>query len=86
MTSTYRVFIAVEVVANLRGCRSREKRLITQLLDELAQNPFRAGDYVEHDEVGRPIQVLIVGGLAVCFWADHAVKEVKVVDLRSAGR
>jgi hypothetical protein len=86
MTPAYRVFIAAEVIALLRDRRSREKRLVTQLFEELAQNPFRTGDYVERDEVGRPIQVLIIGGLAVCFWADHAVKEVKVIDLKSAGR
>ena len=86
MTTAYRVFIAAEVITTLGGCRGHEKRLISRLFDELAQNPSRAGDYVEQDEVGRPVQVLILGGHAVCFWADHAVKEVKVIDLKPAGR
>ena len=84
--TTYRVFIAADVVAALRTRKGREKRLITRLFEELAQNPFRKGDYVERDDVGRPIQVLIFGQSAVCFWVDHAVKEVKILDLRPAGR
>ena len=84
--SSYRVFIAAEVIAFLRTCGRREQSLITRLLEQLASDPFRAGDYVERDEIGRPIQVVIVGRCAVFFWADHPVKEVKVVDLKAAGR
>ena len=72
----YRVLIAKEVIASLGNCSRREKMLITRLF----------GDYVERDEIGRPIQVLVVGRFALWFWSDHAVKEVKVLDLTSAGR
>jgi mRNA-degrading endonuclease RelE of RelBE toxin-antitoxin system len=83
---TYRVFIAAEVITLLRSCPRREQQIFTRLFEELAKDPYRVGDYAERDEVGRPVQVLIVGGRAVYFWADHPVKEVKVVDLRPAGR
>jgi len=82
---TYHVFIAADVVSNLKACRRQEQLLITRLFDELANNPFRSGDYVERDEIGRPMQVLIIGRQAVFFWADHAVKEVKIIDLKPAG-
>jgi hypothetical protein len=81
----YRVFIAAEVITTLRAQRRREQQAITRLFDELAQDPYRPGDYTERDEIGRPVQVIIAGSSAVCFWADHAVKEVKIVDLKSAG-
>jgi hypothetical protein len=83
--NAYRVFVAAQIITTLRGCRLPERRAILQFLDRLANEPFQRGDYVERDEIGRPIQVLIVRGWAVCFWADHAVKEVKVLDLRPAG-
>lgn len=86
MTSPYRVFIAADVIAALRECSRLEKLTITNLFDNLSLNPFRAGDYVEPDEVGRPVQVMVVGNRAVYFWADHAIKEVKVTDLKFAGR
>ena len=85
MTPSYRVFVSVDVVAALRQRRAGERRAIIHLLEQLAQDPYRLGDYVESDEIGRPIQVLITGRNAICFWADHAVKEVKVLDLRPAG-
>ena len=81
----YRVFIAAEIIAFLGTCRRREQLLITRLFEELADNPFRVGDFVERDDVGRPIQVIIIGPHAIFFWADHAVKEVKVIDLKPAG-
>jgi hypothetical protein len=82
---TYRVLIAKEVIASLGNCSRREKLIISRLFDELADDPYKAGDYVEKDEIGRPIPVLVVGRLALWFWSDHAVKEVKILDLTSAG-
>ncbi len=81
----YRVFIAAEVIQTLRSLNTREKRLITRLLEELPNNPSKTGDYVERDSIGRPIQVVIVERYALFFAADHPVKEIKVVDLRLAG-
>ena len=81
-----RVFIAAEVVTLLRGCQRRDQQTLTRLFEQLANDPRRSGDYSESDAIGRPIQVLITGRYAICFWADHAIKEVKVLDLKPAGR
>jgi hypothetical protein len=81
----YRVLIAKEVIASLGNCSRREKLLITRLFDQLADDPYRAGDYVERDEIGRPIQIAVIGRFALWFWSDHAAREVKVLDLTSAG-
>lgn len=83
--TAYRVFIAADVVAFLRSCPKREQRIITRCLNDLGANPYRKGDYVEQDNIGRPIQVIIIGRYALYSWADHAVKELKIVDLRLAG-
>jgi hypothetical protein len=78
----YRVFIAAEVVTTLRNYSPQERRLMAQLFEHLAKDPFRRGDYVESDEIGRPIQVLLLRRAAICFWADHAVREVKILDVK----
>ena len=44
------------------------------------------GDYSEHNHSGRMIEIKIIGQYAVTNWADHAVKEMKVVDIRRADR
>ena len=50
----------------------------------LGEHPFIQGDYTESDEVGQRREVKIVGRYAVTFWADHAVKEVKVTNIQIA--
>ncbi len=65
--SPYRVFIAAEVVVMLRAQRTAAGPALTRFIEELALNPFRPGDHVESDALGRPIQVAIVGRFAVCY-------------------
>ena len=59
---------------------------IIAFIESLSSDPFQQGDYTETDSAGRNCQVKIIGKHAVYFWADHAVKEVKVVDLIDADR
>jgi len=81
----YRVFIEARVLAALRELKRSEQQRILRLFEHLGRNPFQQGDYAEHDEVGRPVQVLVLNRHAVVFWADHPVKEVKILDLKPAG-
>jgi hypothetical protein len=37
------------------------------------------------DDVGRSLEVKIVGPYAITYWADHAVKEIKVINVEPAG-
>ena len=81
----YRVFFAREVVESLRKLPLRQRQELTKFVESLEGSPFQRGDYTERDDVGRPIEVHIMGRHALCYWADHAVKEVKVIDLKPAG-
>jgi hypothetical protein len=33
-----------------------------------------------------PVEVIVRGGYAILYWSDHAVREVKVLAIRSADR
>jgi hypothetical protein len=81
----YRVFLAKEIVAQLRDCKRNEQRVITRFFDDIGDDPFRVGDFVEQDDVGRDIQVTVIGRHALYFWSDHAVKEIKVLGMKVAG-
>ena len=73
---------------HVRGAVELENGLSETQRDALRANrphQLRRTPDVESDEVGRPVQVLIIGQRAVCFWADHAVREVKILDLKPAG-
>ena len=86
MSEPYRVFIRKEAFDFLSRCRRAERERTLRFLDSLANSPFRRGDYSEKDDAGRPLEVVVDGRLAVVFWPDHPVKEVKVVAIRFADR
>ena len=75
----YAVYLRIEAAESLKSVAARHRREIENFIDSLSGHPFRTGDYAETDSVGRPIQIKILGNFAVAFWADHAVKEIKVV-------
>jgi hypothetical protein len=83
--TAYSVYLEAGVVEVLAGLKIAERNRILRLLEKLRTDPFLEGDYIESDDIGRPMQVLVVGHHAVVFWADHAVKEVKILDLKPAG-
>lgn len=82
---TYSVYVESHIAESLADLKPRERDPLLRLFNKLRTNPFMEGDYAEHDEIGRPIHVLIIGRHAVVFWVDHAVREVKILDVRPAG-
>ena len=75
----YAVYLRLEAAELLKSVAIRNRRGIENFVDSLSGNPFKSGDYAETDAAGRPIQIKILGNFAVAFWADHVVKEIKVV-------
>lgn len=84
--TVYAVYVEGRLAELLPRLKRTERDRLLRRLERLRTNPFLEGDYTEQDEVGRPIQVLLVGRFAVFFWASHADKKVKVLDLKPAGR
>ena len=82
----YAVYLRLEAAELLKSVATRNRRGIENFVDSLSGNPFKSGDYAETDAAGRPIQIKILGNFAVAFWADHAVKEIKVVAIVRADR
>ena len=82
----YRVFLRLEAMESLRSVKGAQRTRISQFIDSLAREPSQSGDYSERDETQRLIEVKIIGQFAVTYWSDHAVSEVKVIDIRRADR
>lgn len=55
-----------------------------RFLESLSTDPFQKGDYADRTPEGREVQVKVIGSHALLYWADHPVREVKVVDLVQA--
>lgn len=60
--------------------KPRQKKLIG-LLYQLAGSPEQIGDYFESDDTGRDVQFILIRDLLVAYWADDAVKELRIVDI-----
>ena len=82
----YEVYLRTEVFEFLRHRRIDERNRLLGLLHELGGDPYRRGDFAERDLSGRDVQVLIFQRYAISYWADHAVKELKVIDIRYADK
>ncbi len=48
------------------------------VISRLCRTPGRSGDYRERDDTGRWVEVALVDGVLVTYWADHAVRELRI--------
>lgn len=70
--------------AALSRAQSAERRRLLAVLDELKAAPLRGGDFHQRDSTGRVHEVALLGAWLVTYWIDHAVAEIRVVDLERA--
>ena len=81
----YAVYLHERVLAQAPRSGAARERIMT-FVRQLADDPHRKGDYRTRDEVGRDLEVTIVGNHAVTFWTDHAACEIKILNLQPADR
>jgi len=77
----YEVFVRYEIYQFLQRVGADDRDRFCDFVESLADDPFRAGDAMTSDDTGRVVQVKMLGRFALFYWADHAAKEVRVVDL-----
>ena len=61
-----------------------QRQRIMDFVRGLATDPFQQGDFKDSDPAGRSIEVKVVGRVAVSYYADHAAREVKIVNIQPA--
>jgi hypothetical protein len=57
------------------------QRVVGRLLFRLAETPAQPGDYSTTDESGRSVQHILVGEFHLSYWADHATRELRIVEI-----
>ena len=80
----YEVYLRREVFEFLGQRRRPEREELFSLFRALGRDPHGRGDFTERDRTGREIEVLVFRKYAVLYWADQAVKEVKITEVRFA--
>lgn len=62
----------------------RRQRQVVELSKQLAAQPHVRTDYSLPDESGRPIEHLMIDDYVFSYWLDHAVLEIRIVDIDDA--
>ena len=52
---------------------------IQRWVNRIEQTPADDGDYTERDDIGRELQVAVLAAVAITYWVDHAIQEVRVL-------
>ena len=67
-----------EAVRAFAQCDAREQRLLLDACEQVARHPFSSGDCPMRGEGGRENELLDLGDFVLTFWADHAVRIVRI--------
>jgi hypothetical protein len=59
-----------------------ERRQLLDLCEALSRSPGQLGTEQVIDETGRTNEVTYTAHFRVTYWTDHAVKEVRIMDVR----
>ena len=81
---TYEVILHEQAWAALHATKGADRQRLLAVLDQVKAAPFRTGDYRQRDSTGRMSEVVLLGRWLVTFWSDHAVGEIRVVELERA--
>jgi len=79
--SAYQSHLSREAVVFVVGLSRKKQRLILDLADQIARQPFLIGDYQTADATGRSIENLRSEGYLFSYWVDHASREVRISDI-----
>lgn len=77
----YEVILHERAWAVLSATQGADRRRLLAVFDDVKAAPFRAGDFRQQDEAGHMNEVALLGDWLVTFWSDHAVREIRVVNL-----
>lgn len=77
----YQSHLSLEAAAFVVTLPKRKQRLVLDLSDQIAKQPFRIGDYRTLDSVGRTVENLLLEGYHFAFWVDHASCEVRISEI-----
>jgi hypothetical protein len=79
--SGYEPVLSSKASSSLVGLSRSKQKQVLRLLFQLAEHPGQLGDYATREDDGREIQHLMVGDWHFSFWADHAIRELRVTEI-----
>ena len=80
-SSVYEPVLSGKASSFLIGVSKAKQRKIIALIFQISDHPGQVGDYSTRDDIGRDIQNVLLGDWQFSFWADHAVRELRVIEI-----
>jgi len=81
VTPTYNYTVADAVLAVFAAGTKRQREKLLRIFGELTSDPFLAGDAIQLDHIGRPLQVRRFGEWTVTYWPEHLGNHIHIVAL-----
>jgi hypothetical protein len=81
MASGYSYVLSEPVSEFAFRLSASEQKRLTLACRLLASSPDQVGLYPTRDETNRVLQNILIDNWAITFWTDHAVKEVRIVEV-----
>lgn len=82
----YRLLVSIEVVEFVERLPNRIRQRIRSAIRAIGSDPLGSSDAVEHDAIGRRLEIAIIGDYALMYWVDDADRHVKILDIHAADR
>jgi hypothetical protein len=76
---SYEFTISGEASRLLFGSTDRIRAKVEDIFSFLAKHPMTKGDFEELTPGGRILQVKVFENVIVTYWADHAVRELRIL-------
>lgn len=81
----YQIYLHEKVADDLRPVLGKQREAVEDFLDLLHGDPFIQGDFVKHLST-RDLEVKVLRRYSIYFYADHAVKEIIIIELLRSDR
>jgi len=81
MTTRYAYSLHERAAFGILSADEDERGELLEVCEALARDPARHGTEQVIDEAGRANEVIYTAHFRVVYWADHALKEVRIMDV-----
>jgi hypothetical protein len=79
--NAYEPVLSSRALATLLSLTKKKQKQLADILFGLASTPTQPGDYRLPDDSGREIQYLLIGNYVTGYWPDHAMQELRIVEM-----
>jgi hypothetical protein len=77
----YESHLSSHAAAFIISLSKRRQRIVLDLADQIARQPFAIGDYQTLDATGRSIDNVLLENYLFTYWVDHASREVRIAEI-----